>query len=234
MTNEEKDLLFTQINDLLNIYNTYEAITNEGFNFDSVKKTYEKMMEYIIPELEYRERLFSWMDEKKFWKTPASTMYHGNFEGGLAVHTLQVIFQSLKFAKPLLSDYFTSKVGEEFTFSAQDIFLAALAHDFCKADSYEINFRNTKDIVGNWVKKPYYKTKSNLRTLGHGNESAYILLDLIPEFAKKRLLIEAVSRHMGFSDLTDLEKISYSNLLNNPLILLLQLADQTASSWYDN
>ena len=48
-----------------------------------------------------------------------------------------------------------------------------------------------------------------------------------------RTVLEAVSRHMGFTDLTDSEKMNYSNFLQNPLVLLLQLADQSASSWYD-
>ena len=39
---------------------------------------------------------------------------------------------------------------------------------------------------------------------------------------------------MGFSDLSDLERMNYSNFLTNPLVVLLQLADQTAAAWYEN
>jgi len=37
---------------------------------------------------------------------------------------------------------------------------------------------------------------------------------------------------MGFSDLSDSEKFNYSLFLENPLVVLLQLADQTAAQWY--
>ena len=47
-----------------------------------------------------------------------------------------------------------------------------------------------------------------------------------------RMVMEAVSRHMGFSDLSDSEKYNYSNFLDNPLVVLLQLADQTAAQWF--
>ena len=90
-----------------------------------------------------------------------------------------------------------------------------------------------KDVFGNWVKKSFYKTKDDLRNLGHGNESVLILLKLMPSMIDNRTVLEAVSRHMGFTDLTDTEKMNYSNFLQNPLVLLLQLADQSASSWYD-
>lgn len=56
----------------------------------------------------------------------------------------------------------------------------------------------------------------------------------MPSYIKNRIVIEAVSRHMGFSDLSDLERMNYSNFLTNPLVVLLQLADQTAAAWYEN
>ena len=55
----------------------------------------------------------------------------------------------------------------------------------------------------------------------------------MPSFINKRYVLEAVSRHMGFSDLSESESYNYSNFLQNPLVLLLQVADQTASQWFD-
>ena len=87
--------------------------------------------------------------------------------------------------------------------------------------------------MGNWVKKPVFRTKTEIRNLGHGNESVLLLLESMPSLIKRRNLIEAVSRHMGFSDLTDLEMLNYSNFLQNPLVLLIQFADQSAAAWWD-
>lgn len=226
--------LFLQIDGLLEIYNNFCPITNEGFSIEKVKSTYNEMIQFIISDNFERENLLNYLNSTDFYKAPASTRFHGDFESGLCVHTLQVIYQSLKFAKVVFSDFYVSKMADKFIFSAQDIFLAALCHDFCKVNSYETSFRNVKDVFGNWVKKSFYKTKDDLRNLGHGNESVLIMLELVPSAIKRRPLIEAVSRHMGFSDLTDLERINYSSFLQNPLVILLQLADQTASAWYDN
>ena len=87
--------------------------------------------------------------------------------------------------------------------------------------------------MGNWVKKSFYKTREDSRNLGHGNESVLDLLESMPSFVKRRTVLEAVSRHMGFSDVTDTEKMNYSNFLQNPLVVLIQLADETAASWWD-
>ena len=116
--------------------------------------------------------------------------------------------------------------------TAKDIFVSALVHDFCKTGFYGVEYRNTKDISGNWVKQPFYKTKSENRNLGHGNESVLMMLKVMPSMIDNRMVLEAVSRHMGFSDLSDSEKYNYSNFLENPLVVLLQLADQTAAQWF--
>ena len=84
-----------------------------------------------------------------------------------------------------------------------------------------------------WTKKSVYKTKDELRNLVQGNESVLKLLEAMPGFIKRRNVLEAVSRHMGFSDLSEMESFNYSNFLTNPLVLLIQFADQSAASWYD-
>ncbi len=206
-----------------------------GIKFDLavVKKVYEEMISYVIVNIDEAENLRKWMDSHDFWKTPASTRFHGNWESGLCVHTLMVIMNAFWFAKSVVENYERSPIDGKFDFSAEDIFVASLCHDFCKADSYMIEYRNTKDFMGNWVKKPVYRTKDDSRNLGHGNESVLNLIECMPSFVKRRNVLEAVSRHMGFSDLTDTEKMNYSNFLQNPLVLLLQLADQAAAAWWD-
>lgn len=234
MTNEQYKNVFLQIDGLLEIYREKNPLTNDHFDIEAVKQTYSEMIQFIVSESSERDALLEWLSSTDFYKAPASTRFHGDFESGLCVHTLQVIVQALKFSRVMLSDFSTSKRGTSFEFTAQDIFISALAHDFCKVNSYEISFRNTKDVFGNWVKKSFYKTREDLRNLGHGNESVLILLKLMPSMIDRRIVLEAVSRHMGFSDITDTEKMNYSNFLQNPLVVLLQTADETAAAWYDN
>ena len=234
MDSEKKQELFRQIDEVTGIYEQYNPV-GEGHKVDLaiVKKVYEEMISYIIVNIDEAETLRKWMDAHDFWKTPASTRFHGNWESGLCVHTLMVIMNAFWFAKSVVENYERSPIAGKFDFSAEDIFVASLCHDFCKADSYMIEYRNTKDFMGNWVKKPVYRTKDDSRNLGHGNESVLNLIECMPSFVKRRNVLEAVSRHMGFSDLTDTEKMNYSNFLQNPLVLLLQLADQAAAAWWD-
>ena len=233
MTDLEKNTLFTEVYELLDIFNEYTPIQQDGvFIVDAVKLCYTQMIDYIVKDLSEAANLKDWLDKTDFWTAPASTKFHGNFKGGLSIHTLMVIKQSLVFAKPMLENFFASPEGEKYTITAKDIFISALCHDFCKTGFYSIEYRNTKDITGNWVKQPFYKTKSDNRNLGHGNESVLMMLEIMPSIIHNRMVIEAVSRHMGFSDLSESESYNYSNFLMNPLVILLQTADQTASQWY--
>lgn len=231
---EKKQELFRQIDELTGIYEQYNPMgERHKFELSVVKKVYEEMISYVIVNIDEAETLRKWMDSHDFWKTPASTRFHGNWESGLCVHTLLVIMNAFWFAKSVVENYERSPVDGKFDFNAEDIFVASLCHDFCKADSYMIEYRNTKDFMGNWVKKPVYRTRDDSRNLGHGNESVLNLIECMPSFINRRNVLEAVSRHMGFSDLTDTEKMNYSNFLQNPLVLLLQLADQAAAAWWD-
>lgn len=233
MNVEDKKQLFNEISELLDIYNEYAPIPKSGpFNPDVVKQTVLQMINYIVKDKSEAQSLINWIDSTDFWVAPASTRFHGNFKSGLVLHTLKVIHQSLIFAETILNNYFDSEEGEKYFITAEDIFIAALCHDFCKTDFYGIEYRNTKDINGNWVKTPCYKTKNDNRNLGHGNESVLMLLESMPSYINKRHVLEAISRHMGFSDLSESESYNYNNFLQNPLVILLQLADETASQWF--
>ena len=233
MTIEELGKLITDTKELVEIFEKHNPITNEEFFVDKIKATIEEMANTCIQNKDECKDFLKWMDEHEFYTSPASTKFHGDFPNGLCAHSLMVTYQALKLAPAIFSDWFKSKTVEQFTFTAEDIFVASISHDFCKAGFYSTKTRNQKDIFGNWKQVPYYTVKTDVRNLGHGNESVLLLLETMPSFIKKRGVIEAISRHMGFSDLTDTEKLNYSNFLQNPLVLLIQIADQSASGWYD-
>lgn len=234
MNENEKKIMYSEIYELLDIIGE-----NIPFEFNSatepekIKSCYNQMFDFIFTEEAENQSLKTWLENSDFWTAPASTKFHGNFKGGLSIHTLMVIKQSLIFARPLLENFYASPNASKFVVTAKDIFVSALCHDFCKTNFYSIEYRNIKDINGNWIKQPFYKTKSENRSLGHGNESVLIMLEIFPNMIKNRMVTEAISRHMGFCDLTENEKFNYSNFLQNPLVVLLQLADQTAAQWFN-
>lgn len=233
MTDEQKNEVYNDIYELLSIYDEFSPVQQNGTVLqDAVKPVIIEMINYLIKDASESAALMDFLDESDFWTAPASTKFHGNFKGGLALHTLSVIHQSLIFAKALLENFYKSPECKKYEVTAKDIFIAALCHDFCKTNFYGTEYRNTKDINGNWVKQPFFKVKSDNRNLGHGNESVLIMLSIFPQMIHNRMVIEAVSRHMGFSDLSDSETFNYSLFLQNPLVVLLQLADQTAAQWW--
>lgn len=233
MTDLEKNDLFTDCYELLDIFKEYAPIRDDGtYMLEAVKPCYEAMIDYVFKGDAEAERLKAFLDNTDFWQAPASTRFHGNFKGGLSLHTIMVIKQSFTFAKAILENFFTCPEGNKYTITAKDIFVAACCHDFCKTGFYGVEYRNTKDITGNWVKQPFYKTRSENRNLGHGNESVLMMIETLPSMISNRMVIEAVSRHMGFSDLAESEAFNYSNFLQNPLVVLLQLADETAAQWF--
>jgi len=226
--------LKNQVGSLLAIFDEKQPIQKDGtFSPELVKETALLMADFVIEEKEPLEALKNWMEGHDFWTSPASTRFHGNVKGGLAAHSLLVAVQALRFAPAFAENFALSKRDGQFPFTAEDVFVSALAHDFCKAGAYATESRKTKDFNGNWKYEPFYKTKSDLRNLGHGNESVLLLLESMPHLLKRRNVIEAISRHMGFSDLAPMETYNYSNLLQNPLVLLIQLADQSAAQWWD-
>lgn len=233
MTKEDLDTLKEQTQNLIQIFEKNAPVSGDGtFQSQKVKDTILQMASAVLTK-EQTDSLTGWMENHEFFTSPASAKYHANVPGGLAAHSLTVVYQSLVFALPLFENFLQTKRAAAYTFTAADIFTAALCHDFCKAGFYSVEHRKTKNYQGNWVYEPYYKVKGESRNLGHGNESVLMLLECLPEYLHKRGVLEAVSRHMGFSDLSPNETCNYSNFLQNPLVLLLQLADQSAAQWWD-
>lgn len=233
MTTEDLEKLQNDVDSLLGIYNNINPIKNDG-TFDSllVQDTICKMIEFSLTD-DNAEKLKAWMESHEFWTSPASTKFHCNVKGGLAAHSLMVAFQALTFSIPLFQNFLCTKNAAVFNFSATDILIAAIAHDFCKAGFYQTEFRRTKNFDGNWSYEPTFRVKPDSRNLGHGNESVLKLLEALPQFINNRPVLEAISRHMGFSDLAESETYNYSNFVQNPLVVLLQLADETAAQWWN-
>ena len=228
------EVFSSEIDGLLEIFTRNGPISKNGtFDTDLVKKTINEMTSYIVKNTESAHALKEWMDGHEFFTSPASARYHGNVKGGLAAHSLLVARQAFCYAKNIMQNFSESKMAGSYEITAEDVYIAAIGHDFCKAGTYATEFRRTKDFSGNWVHEPYFKVKGDLRNLGHGNESVLLLLESMPEMLKRRHVLEAISRHMGFSDLSENEKINYSCFLQNPLVLLIQIADQTAAQWWD-
>ena len=152
----------------LEIYN--EKITREGA---------DKLLDFLL-------------NGSDFFTAPASTRYHGAYEGGLVEHSLNVYDCLADMASRLKDRY-----GIEYT--DESIAIAGLLHDICKVNFYKTSYRNVKDETGRWQSVPYYTSEDTL-PYGHGEKSAYIVS------AYMRLTRDeafAIRYHMGFSGTED-------------------------------
>lgn len=235
MTEEERNKLYADCRMMLELSKECNCFNEDGsFNFDGIKICIHKMTDAVIENKEEKENLLNWMETSDFYTSPASTKFHGDFEHGLVVHSFRVLLQALSMCEAYIENFTASKLNEDFKLTAGDIFISTICHDFCKVNSYKTEYKNNKDIFGNWKKIPIYKIRQDSRVLGHGNESVLRVLELMPSLIKNRTVLEAISRHMGVFDLSEYESYNYSNFLENPLVMLVQFADETASHWYNS
>lgn len=150
-----------------------------------------------------------------FFRDPASTRFHGSWEGGLAQHSLRVLYYTILLYPTMCPDTDTD-----------DLVLAALLHDLCKVQSYEISQRNVKKN-GVWVQEPFYQVKDHAN-LGHGAESIRRIPVLLG-FQLNDAWTHAVRWHMGVHDISEMDKYAMAaSCRKYPEVLCLQTADQLA------
>lgn len=161
------------------------------------------------------DALMEWLEGTDFYMAPASTKYHGAFEGGLLQHSLNVYSQ----LKKLCSWYQCDTASEE------SIAIVSLFHDLCKVGMYKVELRWRKNLRNQWEQYGAYKTSEDFAFGGHGSKSVYLVqsfIKLTPDEAS------AINCHMGAFDAT-----SYSNpspvFERNMLAWLLHVADEAAA-----
>ena len=154
-----------------------------------------------------------------FFTAPASTRYHGNFEGGLLQHSLNVY--------DCLCDILNRPRMKEMygiSYSDESIAIAALMHDLCKINFYKTSYKNVKNEFGRWESVPYYTIEDTL-PYGHGEKSVYILSGYMRLTRDEAF---AIRYHMGFSGTEDPGNVGRA-LEMFPLAYALCMADMEAA-----
>lgn len=166
------------------------------------------------------EDLLKWLEDSDFFAAPASTRLHGNYEGGLCEHSLNVHRELTR-----LNDIY------QLGYSKETIAVTALFHDLCKVNYYKRGTRNVKDENGNWVVKEVYEVDERV-PLGHGEKSCIILQWYI-KLSLEELL--AIRWHMGgFDSATKGGDYSLSKAQDNSkLVTLISVADLIASNLFE-
>lgn len=158
-----------------------------------------------------------------FFTAPASTRFHGNYEGGLCEHSVNV-YNNLKeyLNRPYTKQLFAQQ------YSNESIAIVSLLHDLCKMNCYKTSYRNTKNEAGQWIKVPYFEFDDNL-PYGHGEKSVYIISGFMKLTREEAF---AIRYHMGFSSTDDARNVSKAFEMY-PLAFALSVADQEASFYLE-
>lgn len=161
--------------------------------------------------------LLEWLNLSDFFVAPASTRFHGSYEGGLVTHSINVY-------KCLTKELEVENLKG--IYSDETIALVALFHDLCKANFYKKGTRNVKEN-GQWVAKDVFEIDEKF-PCGHGEKSVIILQNFIKLSAEE---IFAIRAHMGGFDssVKGGEYFIGKIFERSKLALLLHIADMKAT-----
>ena len=166
------------------------------------------------------DELMRFVEKSDFYTAPASTRFHGAFEGGLLEHSINV-YKCLLSKKNCEGSVWHEKLADV---SDESIAISALLHDICKTYYYAVEMRNKK-INGEWVQVPAYRVEDKI-PYGHGEKSVM----MIEEYMKlKPMERYAIRWHMGpYSGEQDWTTLAAA-MEKYPLVLALFEADMEAA-----
>ena len=164
------------------------------------------------------DKLIDFLNKSDFFTAPASTRFHGCFEGGLLEHSLKVY------------EIFDKKVKDSgLSVDDNTIIISALLHDICKTNFYKVDYRNAKNARGEWEKVPYYAVNDTI-PYGHGEKSVMMITEYIKLTNEEKY---AIRWHMGFTEPKELYGTLGEAYRKYPIALLLNEADLEATYFYN-
>ncbi len=179
----------------------------EEFNRYIHREGADKVLEYLCSK------------SSDFFTAPASTRFHGAYEGGLVEHSLNV-FDCLRH----YLDRPRAKETYGLDYSEESIAIVSLLHDVCKINCYKPGTRNVKDEHGVWHTVPTYEYEDKL-PYGHGEKSVYILSGYMRLTREEAF---AIRYHMGFAGTEDSRNVGNAFEMF-PLSFALSVADMEAT-----
>lgn len=179
----------------------------------------EKMLELLKSiNREGMDKLILFLEKTDFFEAPASTRFHGCYEGGLVEHSIKVY--------EILSDKIEKS---DLEIESDTIKIVSLLHDICKLNYYKVEYRNAKNKKGEWEKVPYYTVDDTI-PYGHGEKSVMMLSEFISLTNEEKY---AIRWHMGFTEPKELYSTIGLAYKKYPLALLLFESDLESTYFFD-
>ena len=172
----------------------------------------DKLLDYLLSK------------NSDFFIAPASTRYHGDYDCGLVMHSLNVYY--------CLKDYLSRKNCSDkygMNYDDETIAIVSLLHDVCKINCYHKYLKNAKNEEGKWEQVEGIRFEDP-EPFGHGEKSVF----LISKFLKlTNAEAYAIRFHMGFSE-EGSGKNAGRAFEKYPLALALNVADMEAAYFIDD
>lgn len=166
------------------------------------------------------EEVIQFLEKSDFYKAPASTRFHGSFEGGLLEHSMKV-YEILK--------HKVKNSVLDLNVSDDTLIIIALLHDICKVNFYKVDYRNAKNERGEWEKVPYYTVDDTI-PYGHGEKSVMMITEYMKLTVEEKYCIRW---HMGFKEPKEAYNTLGQAFKKFPLALILHEADLEATYFYN-
>lgn len=162
------------------------------------------------------ENLMAYLNDGGFFTAPASTKYHGAYEGGLYDHSKTVaarlhwltVNNGLRWKRP------------------ESPFIVGMFHDLCKCDQYIIVPDSDPTIKGSVaIWGSHYEYNPDIILKGHGSKSVMILSQFITLTEEEMLCIRY---HMGAYETEEWKEFD-SAIRKYPNVFYTHAADMIAS-----
>lgn len=168
--------------------------------------------------------LTDYLTDNGFFLSPASTKYHGNYEGGLYDHSTNV-------ADKLM--WMTENLNLEWQ-RKESPWIVGMFHDLCKMDEYikvvdeegQV-MMGTDEVKG---EEAHFEHSSDVLLKGHGDKSIMLLSQFITLTEEEILCIRY---HMGAYNRDDWEGFDRA-IRKYPNVLFTHTADMYASKVIEN
>lgn len=149
-----------------------------------------------------------WLIQSDYFTAPASTKYHGAYQGGLFDHCINVTNTLVEYTWKL-----------ELKWQREESpFIIGLFHDLCKVDLYEDTDKGYQ-----------YKSDNQLLIRGHGEKSIMLLSQYMTLTEEEMLCIRY---HMGAYQTEDWKQLDQA-IKKYPNVLYTHTADMYASKILD-
>lgn len=171
------------------------------------------------------DKLLEYLDTTDFYTCPASTKYHGSYDYGLVMHSINVYNALVDFYDNIIYKGTSWRYEPDILESAT---IVALFHDLCKINKYVKYQKNVKDEFGQWYQEEAYTYNKDQFRMGHSAGSLHIINKFM---CLKDEEAQAIYWHMGAFDLSPYSSSNDLSVVfnNNILAFSLHMADMLAT-----